>query len=101
MNANNLELLNSFLNANFEPHLHYAVREFFDKMITLDVYTPEQLRKMMTQDGVSVYNEKFFDDHLAYDYTHEFSCYDAGQYHKRDDLYVTVDHKYIVQQNIF
>ena len=31
MNTNDLERLNSFLDANFEPHLHYAVREFLTK----------------------------------------------------------------------
>ena len=101
MNTNDLERLNSFLDANFEPHLHYAVREFLTKWALSTSTLPNNYVKWWHGTALLSTMKSFFDDYLAYDYTHEFSCHDPGQYHKRDDLYVTVDHKYIVQQNIF
>lgn len=94
------EQLKTVLNEEFDVSHHTAIKEFFEKVATLDLYTQEQLEQLLTPDAIAVYDQYFFDRFLAESYSKDFDSYTPGQYHTQDGVYKSLDGSYMVEQQI-
>ena len=95
------EQLKTVLNEEFDISHHTAIKEFFEKVAALDLYTEEQLEQLLTSDAIAVYDEYFFDRFLAESYSKDFDSYAPGQYDTQDSVYKSLDGSYIIEQQIF
>lgn len=93
--------LDQALKEEFYPAHHGPIKEFFETITKLNLYTPAQLDQLLVQEAIGIYDEKYFGEYLSDHYGKDFSDYTPGQYDADSGLYRSLNGKYVIEQQIF